>query len=76
MNNNRNGVSLASKLFIPFGKESTLEDSEMTHIIEQQNLYLQTTKHRIVLNLNDIVDEINFETNDDVFMEGSGTTIR
>jgi hypothetical protein len=36
----KNGGSLASKFFIPFGKESTLGDSEMTHIIEQQNLYL------------------------------------
>jgi hypothetical protein len=68
--------SLASKLFIPFGKESTLGDSEMTHIIEQQNLYLRTTKQRIMRNLNDIDDEINFETHDDVNMEGSGTTIR
>jgi hypothetical protein len=48
----------------------------MTHIIEQQNLYLQTTKQRIVRNLNDIDDEINFETHDDVNMEGSGTTTR
>jgi hypothetical protein len=48
----------------------------MTHIIEQQTLYLHTTKQRIVRNLNDIDDEINFETNDDVDMEGSGTTIR
>jgi hypothetical protein len=40
----KNGRSLASKLFIPFGKESTLGDSEMDNIIEQQNLYLQTTK--------------------------------
>jgi hypothetical protein len=72
----KNGGSLASKFFIPFGKESTLGDSEMTHIIEQQNLYLQTTKQRIVRNLNDINDEINFETHDDVNMEGLGTTIR
>jgi hypothetical protein len=73
----KNGGSLASKLFIPFGKEYTLGDSEMTHIIcEQQNLYLQTTKQMIVRNLNDIDDEINFETHDDVSMEGSGTTIR
>jgi hypothetical protein len=48
----------------------------MTHIIEQQNLYLRTTNQRIVRNLNDINDEINFETHDDVNMEGSGTTIR
>jgi hypothetical protein len=48
----------------------------MIHIIEQQNLYLQTTKQRIVRHLNKIDDEINFETNDDVNMEGSGTTIR
>jgi hypothetical protein len=54
------GGSLASKLFIPFRKESTLRDSEMTHIIEQQNLYLQTTKQIIVRNLNDIDDELNF----------------
>jgi hypothetical protein len=48
----------------------------MTHIIEQQNLYLQTTKQRIVQNLNDIDGEINLDTNDDVDMEGSGNTIR
>jgi hypothetical protein len=30
----KNGGSLASKFFIPFGKEYTLGDSEMTHIIE------------------------------------------
>jgi hypothetical protein len=72
----KNGGSLASKLFIPFGKESTLGESEMTHIIEHQNLYLRTTKQRIVRNLNDINNEINFETHDDVNMEISGTTIR
>jgi hypothetical protein len=72
----KNGGSLASKFVIPFGKESTLGDSEMTHIIEQQNLYLQTTKQRIVRNLNDIDDEINFKTHNDVNMEESGTTIR
>jgi hypothetical protein len=48
----------------------------MTHIIEQQNLYLQTTKQRIVRNLNHIDDEINFDTHNDVNMQGSGTTIR
>jgi hypothetical protein len=48
----------------------------MTHIIEQQILYLQTMKQRIVRNLNNIDEEINLETNDDVDMEGSGTTIR
>jgi uncharacterized protein YpiB (UPF0302 family) len=48
----------------------------MTHIIEQQNLYFQTTKQMTVNNLNDIDEEINFETHDDVNMEGSGTTIR
>jgi hypothetical protein len=72
----KNGGSLVIKFFIPFGKESTLGDSEMNHIIEQQNLYLQTTKQRIVRNLKYIDDEINFEKNDDVDMEGSGTTIK
>jgi hypothetical protein len=48
----------------------------MTHIIKHQNLYLQTTKQRIVRNLNDIDVEIKFETHDDVNMEGSGTTRR
>jgi hypothetical protein len=71
----KNGGSLASKFFIPFGKEYTLGASEMTHIIKQQNLYLQKTKQRIMRNLNDIYDEINFKTHDDVNMEGSGTTI-
>jgi hypothetical protein len=50
----KSGGSLANIFFIPFGKESTLGDSEMTHIIEQHNLYLQTTKQRFVRNLNDI----------------------
>jgi hypothetical protein len=48
----------------------------MTHIIEQQNLYLQTTKQRIVRNLNDIDKEIDLEVNDDVDRDGAGTTIR
>jgi hypothetical protein len=48
----------------------------MNHIIEHQNLYLQTTKQRIVRNLNAINDEINLETHDDINMEGSGTKIR
>jgi hypothetical protein len=72
----KSGGSLASKFFITFGKESTLGDTEMTHIIEQQNLYLQTAKQRIVRNLNDIDEEINLDPDDDVDMEGSGTTIR
>jgi hypothetical protein len=72
----KSGGSLASKFVIPFGKESTLGDTEMTHIIEHQNLYLQTTKQRIVRNFNDIDEEINLEPNDDVDMEGAGTTIR
>jgi hypothetical protein len=62
--------SLVRKFFIPFGKESTLGDTEMTHIIEQQNLYLQTTKQIIVRNLNDIDEEINLNPHDDVDMEG------
>jgi hypothetical protein len=48
----------------------------MTHIIENQNLYLRTTKQMIVRNLNDIANEINFETHNDGNMEVSGTTIR
>jgi hypothetical protein len=48
----------------------------MTHIIEQQNLYLQTTKQRIVQNLNDIDEVIDLEINNDVDMEGSGNKIR
>jgi hypothetical protein len=48
----------------------------MTHIIEQQNLYLQTTKQRIVRNLNNIDEEIDLEVNNIVDMDGAGTTIR
>jgi hypothetical protein len=48
----------------------------MKHIIDQQDLYVQTNKQRIVHNLNSIDDEINIETNDDVDMEGEGTKIR
>jgi hypothetical protein len=66
---------LTSNFSIAFGKESTLGDTEMTHIIEQQNLYLQTTKQRVVRNLDDIDEEINLEPDDDVDMEVSVTTI-
>jgi hypothetical protein len=59
---------LASKFFIPFGKDSTLGDYKMTHIIEQHNLYLQTTKQRIVRNLNDIDEEIDLEVRE-MFMK-------
>jgi hypothetical protein len=48
----------------------------MIHIIEQQNLYLQTTKQIIFQNLNDSDKEINLEPDNDVDMEGFGTTIR
>jgi hypothetical protein len=72
----KRGGSLASKFFISFGKESTLGDTEMTHIVEHQNLYLQTTKQRIVRNLNDIDEETNPKLDDDVDIEGSGTKIR
>jgi hypothetical protein len=48
----------------------------MTHIIEQQKLYLQTTKQRIVRNLNDKDEEIDVEVNNHVDMEGVVTTIR
>jgi hypothetical protein len=47
----------------------------MTHIIEQQNLYLQTTKQTIVQNLKDIDEEIKLEVNIDVDIDGAGTTI-
>jgi hypothetical protein len=48
----------------------------MTHIIEQQNLYLQTAKQRIVGNLNNIDEEIDLKVNDNVDMDEAGTTIR
>jgi coproporphyrinogen III oxidase len=48
----------------------------MTHIIEQQNIYLQTTKQRIVQDLNEIDDEIDLEGKNYVDMEGSGTKNR
>jgi hypothetical protein len=63
------GGSLASKFFIPFGKEYTLWDSGLTHIIEQQNLYLHNTKERIVRNINSFDEEIDLEVNDDVDMD-------
>jgi hypothetical protein len=62
----KSGGSLTSKHYNPFRGKSTLEDTEMKNIIEQQNLYLQTTKQRIVRNLNDIDEEINLDPDDDV----------
>jgi hypothetical protein len=72
----KSGGTLAIKFFIPFGKESTLWDSEMTNIIDHQNLYLQPTEQIIVRNLNEIDEEIDLEVKNDVDMDGAGTTIR
>jgi hypothetical protein len=66
----KSGGSLASKFFIPFGKEeSTLGDAEMTHTIEQHSLFLQTTKQIIVRNLNDINEEKNLVVDNDINMD-------
>jgi hypothetical protein len=50
----KNGGTLFSKNFIPFGKEGDIGDEVMTNIIQQQNNFLRSTKQRIVQNLNDI----------------------
>jgi hypothetical protein len=47
----------------------------MTHIIEEQELYLQTTKQIIIQNLNGIDEEISLEVESDVDMDGEGTTL-
>jgi hypothetical protein len=50
----KNGGTLFGKTFIPFGKEGDIGDEVMTNIIQQQNIFLRSTKQRIVQNLNDI----------------------
>jgi hypothetical protein len=42
---------LFRKTFIPFGKEGDIGDEAMATIIQQQNLFLRSTKQRIVQNL-------------------------
>jgi hypothetical protein len=51
------GGCLYGKSCIPFGKECGLNSSTMNYIIQQQNIFLNTTRQRIANNLNDI-DEI------------------
>jgi hypothetical protein len=51
------GGCLYGKSFILFDKECGLDDSTINYLIQQQNTFLNTTKQRIVNNLNDI-DEI------------------
>jgi hypothetical protein len=51
------GGCLYGKSFIPFGKECVLDDSTMNYIIQQHNIFFNTTKQRIANNLNGI-DEI------------------
>jgi hypothetical protein len=48
------GGSLYGKYVIPLGKECSLDDKTMHHLIEEHNLLLNTNKQRIVANLNDI----------------------
>jgi hypothetical protein len=50
----KNGGTLFSKTFIPFGKEGGIGDEVMTNIIQQQNNFLRSTKQRTIQNLNDI----------------------
>jgi hypothetical protein len=72
----KSGGFLASKLVIPFEKESTLGDAEITRIIIQHNMFLQTTKLRIVRILNGIDEENNLHVDNYVDMDGTGITIR
>jgi hypothetical protein len=51
------GGCLYGKSFIPFGKECGLHDSTMNYLIQQHNIFLNTTKHRIAKKMNTI-DEI------------------
>jgi hypothetical protein len=50
----KNGGTLFGKTFIPFGKEGGIGDQVMTNIIQKQNIFIHSTKQRIVQNMNDI----------------------
>jgi hypothetical protein len=75
---NITGGSLYVKSFIPFRKECGLDDNTMHHLIEQQEVFLNTTKQWIVDNLNDIAElmdvELTHNKNDDT--DGTEMTIR
>jgi hypothetical protein len=45
---------LFGRTFIPFGKEGDIGDDVLKTLIQQQNTFLRSTKHRIAQNLNDI----------------------
>jgi hypothetical protein len=54
MNDSEKGGTLFGKTFILFGKEVDVGDEVMKNIIKQHNLFLSSTKQRIVQNPNDI----------------------
>jgi hypothetical protein len=57
-----NGGPLVGKHFVPFGKSGDMGDSITTQIIHRQNAMLQSTKQRVLTNLNDIDAIIEMET--------------
>jgi hypothetical protein len=72
------GGCLYSKSFIPFGKECGMDDSTMNYLIQEQNIFLNTTKQRIANNLNDIDEimevELKYRKNDG--MDDTEMTLR
>jgi hypothetical protein len=72
----KNGGNLFGKTFIPFGKEGDTGDEAMTNIIQQQNLFLHSTKQHIVQNLKHIDCPIDIVTGSAEDLDAATATLR
>jgi hypothetical protein len=64
------------EIFIPFGKEGDIGDEVMTKIIQQQNIFLRSTKQCIVQNLNGVDCPIDIVTGSAEDRDAATVTLR
>jgi hypothetical protein len=72
----RSGGALLGKQFIHFGKEANMGDQVMTIMIQAQNQYIQSDKHNILNNMNDIDEVFNIEFDESSQFDCQDITLR
>jgi hypothetical protein len=72
------GGCLYGKSFIPFGKECGLDDSKMNYLIQQHNIFVNTTKQCIANNLTKIneIMEVELKNSNNNGMDDTEMTLR
>jgi hypothetical protein len=72
----KTGRTLVGETFIPFEKEGDIGDEVMMNIIQQDSLFLRSTKQCIVQNLNDIECPIAIVTGSAEDMDAATVDLR